>query len=84
MLVSPSISPGEKAIMRAAFEAGFPAIILEENGYANLHKPSGARFEACSRGQMLFLAPWPHHNERRDIERMQCIQLNALAALICL
>ncbi len=82
--VSPCISPGEKAIMRAAFEADCPEIILEENGFAELHKPSGSRFDACSRGQLLFLAPWPHHHERRDIQRMQCLQLNALAALICL
>ena len=34
ILVSPSISPGEKAVMKAAFEHGFPVIVLQENGFA--------------------------------------------------
>ncbi|MBM6992812.1 MAG: transposase [Prevotella sp.] len=84
VLVSPSISPGEKAVMRAAFQAGLAEIILEENGFADMEKPvGGARFDACSRGQMLFLSPWRHHNDHRTIERMQCLQLNGLAAAIC-
>lgn len=29
VLVSPSISPGEKAIMRAAFDNGYPLILLQ-------------------------------------------------------
>ena len=51
VLVSPAISPGEKAIMRAAFDAGYPLIILQENGFTDLAKPGGARFDACARGQ---------------------------------
>lgn len=70
--------------MRAAFERGYPEIILEENGYTDFHKPSGsARLDACSRGQLLFLAPWQHHNERIAISRDQCLQLNEMARAIC-
>ncbi|MBR5638160.1 MAG: hypothetical protein IKW83_00210 [Muribaculaceae bacterium] len=69
VLVSPSISPGEKAVMRAAFDAGFPLIFLQENGFTDLAKPSGARMEACARGQLLILAPWEHHNEKTSIKR---------------
>ena len=64
VLVSPAISQGEKAIMRAAFEQGFPLIYLQENGFTDLAKPGGARMDACARGQLLILAPWDHHNER--------------------
>ncbi|MGI6242310.1 MAG: hypothetical protein ACOYJK_02040 [Prevotella sp.] len=84
VLVSPSISPGEKTIMRAAFERRFPEIILEENGFTDCEKPKGsARFDACSRGQMLFLSPWGHHHERKTIQRGQCMQLNDMARIIC-
>ena len=83
VLVSPSISKGEKHIMRAAFEEGHPLIILQENGFTELAKPSGKRMEACARGQLLLLAPWDHHNERLTIRRDQCLSLNALAEMLC-
>ena len=83
VLVSPAISPGEKAVMRAAFDEGLPLIYLQENGFTDLAKPGGARMEACARGQLLILAPWEHHNEALTIKRDQCLQLNDLARLIC-
>ena len=83
VLVSPSISKGEKSIMRAAFEEGLPIIILQENGFADLAKPGGKRMEACAMGKLLLLAPWEHHNEQLTISRHQCLQLNDLARLIC-
>ena len=83
VLVSPSISKGEKRIMRAAFEDGLPLIILQENGFTDLAKPGGKRMEACQRGQLLLLAPWEHHNERLAISRSQCLSLNDMAKAIC-
>lgn len=83
VLVSPCISPGEKTIMRAAFEEGLPLIVLQENGFTELAKPAGRRMEACSRGQLLLLAPWEHHNERLTIRRDQCMALNEMARIIC-
>ncbi len=84
VLVSPSISPGEKAVMRAAFEQGYPIIILHENGFAPLAKPGGRRFDACAQGRLLMLAPWEHHNDKRTIRRDQCLDLNKMAQAICL
>ncbi len=83
VLVSPSISPGEKAVMRAAFDRGFPLILLQENGFTDLAKPGGKRMEACSEGRLLILAPWEHHNESLTIRRDQCQSLNEMARLIC-
>ena len=77
------ISPGEKEIMRRAFEAGFPQIILLENGISTMQKPSGRQFDACAEGRLLLLSPWEHHNDYRAITREQCLQLNALASKIC-
>lgn len=79
VLVSPSISPGERTIMRAAFDHGYPVIILLENGFAPLAKPGGKRFDACANGKLLLLAPWPHHNDHRTISRQQCNDLNDMA-----
>jgi hypothetical protein len=83
VLVSPAISPGEKAVMRAAFNNGLPLIYLQENGLTELAKPSGTRMEACARGQLLILSPWEHHNEQITISRNQCLVLNDLACRIC-
>ena len=82
VLVSPCISPGEKEVMSYAFEAGFPLIILIENGFAPMQKPAGRQFDACAQGRLLIVAPWPHHNDRRRITREQCNFLNHLASLI--
>lgn len=84
VLVSPSISPGEKAVMKAAFERGFPVIVLQENGFVPLAKPGGRRFDACAQGRLLMLAPWEHHNDKRVIKRSQCLDLNEMARVICL
>lgn len=83
VLVSPSISPGEKAVMRAAFEHGYPVIVLLENGLTDLAKPGGRRMDACMEGRLLLLAPWAHHNERITISRGQCLSLNEMARAIC-
>lgn len=83
ILVSPSISPGEKAIMRAAFDAGFPLILLQENGFTEMTKPGGSRFDACADGRLLILSPWEHHNQRLNISREQCLSLNGMAKVIC-
>jgi hypothetical protein len=83
VLVSPCISKGEKAVMRAAFNEGLPLIVLQENGFTDLAKPHGSRMEACARGQLLLLAPWQHHNEQHLIRRDQCLALNDLAHMIC-
>ena len=82
VLVSPAISSGEKAVMRAAFNEGLPLIYLQEIGFTDLAKPGGKRMEACARGQLLILAPWEHHNEQLRIRRDQCLKLNDIARLL--
>ena len=83
VLVSAAISPGEKQVMRAAFDEELPLIILLENGLHPLQKPSGERFMACAQGRLLLLSPFPHHNERILITRSVCETLNGLAWDIC-
>lgn len=83
VLVSPAISPGEKAITRAAFDEGLPMIVLLDNGLDPMSKPSGERFRACAEGRLLLLSPFPHRNNRITISRATCEALNALAWDIC-
>ena len=83
ILVSPAISPGEKLVMRAAFDEGMPIIVIMENGFTPLSKPHGEQFDACAHGRLLMLAPWEHHNDKRKITSEQCQQLNLMALEIC-
>jgi len=79
VLVSPAISPGEKRVMRAAFDAGLPTIVIMENGFTPLSKPHGNQFYACGRGTLLMLSPWEHHNEKRKLTAAQCTEMNLMA-----
>ena len=83
VLVSPAISPGEKTVMRAAFDEGLPLIYLQENGFTDLAKPGGKRMDACADGRLLILSPWEHHNEKLSICRGQCLELNGIARRLC-
>ena len=82
VVVSPCISEGEKKIATAALQAKVPLIVLLENGFKPLYKPSGKYFDACADGLLLILAPWPYHMEKRKITRAQCDALNAMAAAV--
>jgi hypothetical protein len=82
VLVSPCISPGEKAIARAALDAGRPLIVLLTNGFAPHYKPPGRHFDACIAGRLLMLAPFPYHRQRQPITREQCLELNAWALAV--
>lgn len=83
VLVSPSISPGEKRVMRAAFDAKLPVVVLVENGFTEYSKPHGEQFDACADGRLLLLAPWEHHMEKRQLTAFHCQQLNLMAGEIC-
>ena len=82
VLVSPAISPGEKRIMREAFNAGLQTIVIVENGFTPLTKPHGEQFYACSEGRLLMLSAWEHHNEKRKLTAYQCVQMNLMAMVI--
>ena len=79
VLISPAISPGEKQVMRAAFDASLPTIVIMENSFTPLSKPKGEQFYACAAGRLLMLSPWEHHNERRPLTAYQCQQMNLMA-----
>ena len=62
--VSAGISEGEKQICRAIREAGYPMVVLLNEGFpdadsphAKYYKPQGVYFEACAAGQLLLIEP---------------------------
>ena len=79
VLISAAISPREKVVVREAMNRGYRIILLRENGFPPLYKPSGEAFDACSEGRLLQISPWPHHTAHILISREQCLQLNRLA-----
>lgn len=64
--ITASISEGEKQIARALREAGYPLIVLLQEGFPKpdsphyrYFKPKGVYFEACAAGKLLLLEPYP-------------------------
>ena len=83
VLVSPAISKGEQAVMRAALDARLPLIFLTPWGFNEFSRPGHQYYEACAEGRFLILAPWPHENQRMPLTRNMCLALNAMTAAIC-
>lgn len=82
VLVSAAISPKEKEIIKEAFDLGYRIILLRENGFPPLYKPTGKNFDYCNQGLLLQISPWEHHASNQKISREQCLALNALAEAI--
>ena len=79
VLISPAISPGEKRVMRQAFDLRLPTIVVLRNGFTPLSKPKGEQFDACSEGRLLMLSAWAHTNERIALTALDCQQMNLMA-----
>lgn len=83
VVVSPSISPGERLITTACLEEKIPLIVLLLKGFPPFFKPAPRYLIACAEGRLLMLSPYPWQNERLTNMRARCLELNALAASIC-
>ena len=82
VLVSPSISPGERAIMNRALEAGVPTVFICDNGFGEMAKPGGKLFDACAAGKVLLISNHQHHNDYQRLTAERCHEMNALARSI--
>ena len=72
--VSAGISEGEKQICRAVREAGYPLVVLLNEGFpdvdsphAKYYKPQGVYFEACAAGRLLLIEPGEGLFEDKEI-----------------
>ena len=75
VFVSPAVAEGEKQICRALREAGYPLIILLNEGFPSTesphykyYKPSGVYFEACAAGNLLLVEPSAELFDLSEIE----------------
>ncbi len=82
VLVSPFISPGEKAVARAALDAGGAVILIKPDGFGPHFKPHGRYFDLCVEGRLLILACRPPVEFSAKLTRRQCLDMNNWAAAI--
>ena len=89
VIVTPGISRGELLMKNECLEKGYPMIHLQKEPIGPYWKPERSRFEACTRGALLILAPWnldtmsPVAGVPSDSDYSRFHNLNALAAELC-
>lgn len=84
VLVSPFISPAEKAVFEACYNERLRMIHIVNRGLdGRFIYPSGRDLEGCSEGFLLVLAPYPDYSAETAearISRGLCLDMNAYAA----
>ena len=90
VIVTPGISAGELLMKNECLERGFPLIHLQKEPIGPHWKPEKTRFDACTHGRLLILAPW----KAEELGEVQGVpsdtdysifhNLNDLAKEICL
>lgn len=82
VMVTPGISECEKRIKNECLQQHHRLIHLQAVPIGSYWKPERSRFEACTAGSLLILAPWAEDLEGdTDYDRFH--NLNTLAASIC-
>lgn len=79
VLVSPFISPYEKAIRAEAEESGGRIILIINRPIDSRYKPIGHDFDLCESGRLLIISA----NLEGDLCRSACLTMNSLAEKIC-
>ena len=84
VLISPFISPAEKAVYDACYKEKLPMIHIVNRGMDGQYiYPSGKDFSGCTSGFMLVLAPYADYSAEtaaKRITRSQCLNLNEYSA----
>lgn len=84
VLVSPFISPAEKAVYEACYTERLRMIRIVNRGLdGRFIYPSGRDFDSCSAGFMLVLAPYADYSPETAaarVTRSQCLDMNSYAA----
>lgn len=80
VLVSPFISPAEKAVRSDTETFGARLILITNRPMEDRYKPSGSDFELCETGRLLILSI---PGLDAALTRPACLAMNALAAIIC-
>ncbi|MBR5037823.1 MAG: transposase [Prevotella sp.] len=84
ILISPFISPAEKAVYDACYKEKLPMIHIVNRGLdGKFIYPSGRDLTGCSEGFILVLAPYADYSAEtaaKRITRAQCLDMNEFAA----
>jgi len=96
VMVSPFISPHEKAVLDYLLSEHHSIIYIADNGFGEYYKPASALFDAVADGRMLILSPWQsgspqasrsgvreHDPDKRHVTRTECVAMNTMAEEIC-
>ena len=81
VLVSPFIHPNEREILKLGIENGAGIIYLVNNGFRERSAPHGGLFDLCAKGRALIIAPPAYEPTKKDIRRVECMELNSWARL---
>ena len=90
VVVTPGISRGERLMKERCLTDGWPLIHLQKEPIGRYWKPEARRFEACSQGRLLILAPWKPEELGEvdgvpsDTDYSMFHNMNDLAREICL
>lgn len=83
ILVSPFISPAEKAIRREAEASGGRTILIQNDPMEERYKPAATDFDLCQAGRLLIVsANLPDSFSPSPLSRPVCLAMNALARTI--
>lgn len=82
VLVSPFISPAEKAVRTDAEALGAKIILITAEPMDDRYKPAATNFALCTQGRMLIITP-VNQPFAGILSRNLCLSMNALAADIC-
>ena len=82
VLVTPGISECEKRIKNECLANRYRLIHIQDKPIGRYWKPEKSRFEACTAGTLLILAPWQEDLEG-DSDYARFHNLNTLAAAVC-
>lgn len=83
VMVSPFISPHEKAVLDYLLGEHHSIIYIADNGFGEYYKPASALFDAVADGRMLILSPWQHDPDKKHVTRAECVAMNQMAEEIC-
>lgn len=79
VMVSPFISPKEKAVLEVLLREEHRIIYIADNGFGEYYKPSDGLFDAVAAGRMLILSPWQYDPDKRHVTRAECVAMNQMA-----
>ena len=80
VLVSPFISPAEKAIRVESESVGSKIIYITHEAFSERYKPAAHDFDLCTEGRLLIISLG--HPAGTVLSRKHCLEMNALAANI--